>query len=78
MHVYHLLTCLNASATKVGFIFFGPHSVSRASDLAAVNHVTQLSSELGPRYGLKAGFKKLRHKPKLLNHGLRFTNFQIK
>ena len=78
MHVYHLLTCLKASATKVGFIFFGPHSGSRASYLAAVNHVTQLSSKLGLKYGLKAGFKTLRHKPKLLNNGLKFTHFQIK
>ena len=27
--------------TKVGFIFIGPNSLSRAKDLAAVNHVTQ-------------------------------------
>ena len=27
--------------TKVGFIFIGPNSVSRAEDRAAVNHVTQ-------------------------------------
>ena len=27
--------------TKVGFIFIGPNSLSRAEDLAAVNHVTQ-------------------------------------
>ena len=27
--------------TKVGFIFFGPNSLSRAEDLAAVNHGTQ-------------------------------------
>ena len=26
--------------TKVGFIFIGPNSFSRANDLAAVNHVT--------------------------------------
>ena len=25
---------------KVGFIFIGPNSLSRAEDLAAVNHVT--------------------------------------
>ena len=27
--------------TKIGFIFIGPNSLSRAEDLAAVNHVTQ-------------------------------------
>ena len=27
--------------TKVGFIFIGPISLSRAEDLAAVNHMTQ-------------------------------------
>ena len=27
--------------TKVGFIFTGPNSLSRAEDIAAVNHVTQ-------------------------------------
>ena len=27
--------------TKVGFIFIGANSLSRAEDLAAVNHVTQ-------------------------------------
>ena len=27
--------------TKVGFIFIGPNSLSRAEDLAAVNHGTQ-------------------------------------
>ena len=26
---------------KVGFIFIGPNSLSRAEDIAAVNHVTQ-------------------------------------
>ena len=26
--------------TKVGFIFIGPNSLSRAEDLVAVNHVT--------------------------------------
>ena len=45
--------------TKVGFIFIGPNSLSRAEDLAAVNHV-----------GLKVGFKELRLEPKLLNRGL--------
>ena len=37
--------------TKVGFIFIGPNSLSRAKDLAAVNHVTQAV----PRVGLKIG-----------------------
>jgi len=27
--------------TKVGFIFIGPNSLSRAEDIAAVNHMTQ-------------------------------------
>ena len=27
--------------TKVGFIFIGPHSLSRAEDIAAVKHGTQ-------------------------------------
>ena len=27
--------------TKIGFIFIGPNSLSRAEDIAAVNHVTQ-------------------------------------
>ena len=38
--------------TKVGFIFIGPNSFSRAEDLAAVNHVTQavvrVRSKIGP------------------------------
>jgi len=33
--------------TKVGFIFIGPNSLSRAEDLAAVNHVTQADTEFG-------------------------------
>ena len=45
--------------TRVGFILIGPHSLSRAEDLAAVNHVRQnCSSELARRLGLKVGFKK--------------------
>ena len=32
---------------KVGFIFIGPNSLSRAEDLAAVNHVTQAGSKIG-------------------------------
>ena len=32
--------------TKVGFIFIGPNSLSRAEDLAAVNHVT-VGSKIG-------------------------------
>ena len=46
--------------TKVGFIFIGPNSQSRAEDLAAVNHVTQAVVELG----LKVEFKELRLEPK--------------
>ena len=33
--------------TKVGFIFIGPNSLSRAKDLAAVNHVTQAVVRVG-------------------------------
>ena len=33
--------------TKVGFIFIGPNSLSRAEDLAAVNHMTQAVVKLG-------------------------------
>ena len=33
--------------TKVGFIFIGPNSLSRAEDLAAVNHVTQAVVKVG-------------------------------
>ena len=37
--------------TKVGFIFFGPNSVSRVEDLAAVNHVTQAVVRVGSKIG---------------------------
>ena len=33
--------------TKVCFIFIGPNSLSRAEDLAAVNHVTQAVVRVG-------------------------------
>ena len=33
--------------TKVGIIFIGPNSLSRAEDLAAVNHVTQAVVRVG-------------------------------
>ena len=33
--------------TKVGFIFIVPNSLSRAEDLAAVNHVTQAVVKVG-------------------------------
>ena len=56
--------------TKVGFIFIGPNSLSRAEDLAAVNHVTQAVVRVGSKIGSKVGFKKLRLKPKFLNRGL--------
>ena len=57
--------------TTVGFIFIGPNSLSRAKDLAAVNHVTQaVVSKLSLRLGLKVGFKELRLEPKFLDHGL--------
>ena len=45
--------------TKVGFIFIGPNSLSRAEDPAAANHVTQAVFKLGYRSGLKVGFKEL-------------------
>ena len=32
---------------KVGFIFIGPNSLSRADELAAVNHVTQAVVRVG-------------------------------
>ena len=37
--------------TKVGFIFIGPNSLSRAEDLAAVNHVTQADVRVGSKIG---------------------------
>ena len=37
--------------TKVGFIFIGPYSLSRAEDLAAVNHVTQAVVRVGSKIG---------------------------
>ena len=37
--------------TKVGFIFMGPNSLSRAEDLAAVNHVTQAVVRVGSKIG---------------------------
>ena len=37
--------------TKVGFIFIGPNSLSRAEDLAAVNHVTQAVLRVGSKIG---------------------------
>ena len=45
---------------KVGFIFIGLNSLSRAEYLAAVNHVTQAVVRVGLRLGLKVGFKELR------------------
>ena len=54
--------CSPLKPTKVGFIFIGPNSQSRAEDLAAVNHVAQAV--------VKVGFKELRLKPKFLNRGL--------
>ena len=56
--------------TKVGFIFNGPNSLSRAKDIAAVNHVTQAVIRVGSRLCLKVGFKELRLEPKFLNRGL--------
>ena len=37
--------------TKVGFIFIGPYFLSRAEDLAAVNHVTQAVVRVGSKIG---------------------------
>ena len=37
--------------TKVGFFFIGPNSLSRAKDLAAVNHVTQAVVRVGSKIG---------------------------
>ena len=34
---------------KVGFIFIGPNSLSRAEDIAAVNHVTQAVIRVGSK-----------------------------
>ena len=36
---------------KVGFIFIGSNSLSRAEDLAAVNHVTQAAVRVGSKIG---------------------------
>jgi len=36
-------------STKVGFILIGPNSLSRADDLAAVNHVTQAVVRVGSK-----------------------------
>ena len=36
---------------KVGFIFIGPNSLSRAEDLAPVNHVTQAVVRVGWKIG---------------------------
>ena len=52
---------------KVGFIFIGPNSLSRAEYLAAVNPVTQ---DVVRVWSKKVGFKELRLEPKLLNRGL--------
>ena len=38
-------------STKVGFICIGPKSLSRAEDLAAVNHVTQAVIRVGSKIG---------------------------
>ena len=35
--------------TNVGFIFIGPNSLSRAEDIAAVNHVTQAVIRVGSK-----------------------------
>ena len=38
-------------STKVGFIFIEPNSLSRAEDLAAVNHVTQAVVRVASKIG---------------------------
>ena len=38
-------------STKVGFIFIGPNSLSRAEDLSAVNYVTQAVVRVGSKIG---------------------------
>ena len=38
-------------STKVGFIFIGPSSLSRAEDFAAINHVTQAVVKVGSKIG---------------------------
>ena len=40
--------------TKVGFIFIGPNSLSRAKDLAAVNHVTSCRQSWVEDWALKS------------------------
>ena len=37
--------------TKVGFIFIGPNSLSRAADLAVVNQLTQAVVRVGTNIG---------------------------
>ena len=37
--------------TKVGLIFIGPNSLSRAEDFAAVNHVTKAVVKVGSKIG---------------------------
>ena len=66
---------------KVGFIFIRPNSLSREVEpkilqLSITWH--KLSSELGRRLGLKAGFKELRLEPKILNRGLRINKSWMK
>ena len=43
--------------TKVGFIFIGPNSLSRAEDLAAVNHMTQAVVRVGSKIWSKSRVK---------------------
>ena len=38
--------------TKVGFIFTGPYPISRAEDLAVVNHMTQAVVRVGSKIGV--------------------------
>ena len=57
--------------TKVGFVFIGPNTLSRAVELSITWH--KLLSELG----LKVGFKDLQLEPKFLNRGLRSHKYHI-
>ena len=62
---------LFSTKTNQGWFYFQwPNSLSRAKDIAAVNHVTQAVIRVGSRLCLKVGFKELRLEPKFLNRGL--------
>ena len=57
--------------TKVGFIFIGPNSLSRAEYLATVDHVKQAVVRVEFKIGSTGRvIKELRLEPKFLNSGL--------